>query len=157
MDERHADRFQFRRLLLQAGALIGATALLAPRGTPQERSGVHNANQPSGENMPLARIDISREASAELVSIVGTAIYGAMVAVADVPANDHFQVVHRHAADEIIYPEEGYLGLRYTKNLIIIQVTWVRGRTTEAKKQFFRHVANEIHAKRGRPKGGCLD
>jgi 4-oxalocrotonate tautomerase len=149
MGERDADRFHFRRNLLQIEALVGAFVLLAPRATAQERAVGHNANQSTGENMPLARIDISREASAELVSIVGTAIYGAMVAVAGVPANDHFQVVHRHAADEIIYPEEGYLGLHYTKNLIIIQVTWVRGRTTEAKKQFFQRVASEIHEKGG--------
>jgi 4-oxalocrotonate tautomerase len=149
MNEPDADRFHFRRNLLQAGALIGTSALLAPRAPAQERDLGHKANQSTGENMPLARIDISREASAELVSVVGAAIYGAMVAVADVPANDHFQVVHRHAADEIIYPKDGYLGLHYTKSLIIIQVTWVRGRTTDAKKQFFHRVANEIHEKGG--------
>jgi 4-oxalocrotonate tautomerase len=80
-----------------------------------------------------------------------------MVAVANVPMHDKFQVINRHAADEIIYPEKGYLGLNYTRDLIIIQVTWVSGRSTEVKKQFFQAVANEVHAKGGGAKGRRVD
>jgi 4-oxalocrotonate tautomerase len=99
--------------------------------------------------MPLARIDISRDATPELVRIVSDAVYKAMVDVANVPVHDKFQVINRHAPDEIIYPEEGYLGVNYTRNLIIIQVTWVSGRSTEVKKKFFRQIANEIHERGG--------
>jgi 4-oxalocrotonate tautomerase len=99
--------------------------------------------------MPLARIDISKNASAELVRIVGDAVYRAMVDIANVPVHDKFQVINRHDADEIIYPDEGYLGLRYTRDLIIIQVTWVSGRSTEVKKRFFQQIANTIHEKGG--------
>ena len=99
--------------------------------------------------MPIARIDIRREASAELVRVVSDAIYKAMVEIANVPVNDKFQIVNRHAADEIIYPADGYLGLTYSPNLIIIQVTWVSGRSIEVKKKFFRQIADEIHAKGG--------
>jgi 4-oxalocrotonate tautomerase len=72
-----------------------------------------------------------------------------MIAVANVPNYDKFQVVTRHEPDEIIYPEEGYLGIDYTPDLIIIQVTWVGGRSTEVKKKFYQHIADEIHAKQG--------
>ena len=37
----------------------------------------------------------------------------------------------------------------YTADLIIIQVTWVGGRSTDVKKKFYRHIADEIHAKQG--------
>jgi phenylpyruvate tautomerase PptA (4-oxalocrotonate tautomerase family) len=70
-----------------------------------------------------------------------------MVEVANVPPHDKFQVITRHAPDEIIYPEEGYLGLNYTRDLIIIQVTWVSGRSIDVKKKFFRLIADEIHEK----------
>ena len=63
-------------------------------------------------------------------------------------AHDKFQIINRHAADEMIYPQEGYLGLNYTPGLIIIQVTWVRGRSTDIKKRFYRRIA-EIHEKGG--------
>jgi 4-oxalocrotonate tautomerase len=56
--------------------------------------------------MPLVRIDISKTASRERVRDVGDAVYNAMIAVANVPNYDKFQVVTRHEPDEIIYPEE---------------------------------------------------
>jgi phenylpyruvate tautomerase PptA (4-oxalocrotonate tautomerase family) len=99
--------------------------------------------------MPLARIDLSKDAPPERIKVVSDAIYGAMVEIANVPAHDKFQVVTRHAPDEIIYPPEGYLGLTYSRDLIIIQVTWVGGRSIEVKKKFYRRIADEIHARAG--------
>jgi 4-oxalocrotonate tautomerase len=95
--------------------------------------------------MPLARIDVSKDAPAERIKVVSEAIYSAMVEIANVPLHDKFQVVTRHAADEIIYPSEGYLGMNYTTNLILIQITWVGGRSIEVKKKFYKRVADEIH------------
>ena len=96
---------------------------------------------------PLARIDLSKDAPPERVTVVSEAIYHAMVEVANVPPHDKFQLITRHAPDEIIYPEEGYLGLNYTRDLIIIQITWVSGRSIDVKKKFFRLIADEIHEK----------
>jgi 4-oxalocrotonate tautomerase len=99
--------------------------------------------------MPLARIDLSENAPPERIKIVSEAIYSAMVEIANVPLHDKFQVVTRHAADEIIYPKEGYLGLTYTDDLILIQVTWVGGRSIDAKKKFYKRIADEIHERAG--------
>jgi 4-oxalocrotonate tautomerase len=95
--------------------------------------------------MPLARIDISRDAPPGRIKIISEAIYGAMVEIANVPLHDKFQVVTRHAADEIIYPKDGYSGPSYTGNLILVQITWVAGRSTEVKKKFYKRVVDEIH------------
>jgi 4-oxalocrotonate tautomerase len=146
-----------RRDVLKVGAQIGAaTAVLMTKASAAVRLSsqagqrvVNLGNVNRGSNMPLARIDIRRDASVELVRVVSEAVYKAMVDVANVPVHDKFQVINRHAADEIIYPEEGYLGLNYTRDLIIIQVTWVGGRSTEVKKKFFHQIADEIHAKGG--------
>jgi len=97
--------------------------------------------------MPLVRIDLNKNAPAERIRIASEAVYNAMRKVANVPAHDKFQVVTRHEPDEIIYPEEGYLGVRYSPDLIIIQVTWVAGRSVDVKKAFFREIADEIHAR----------
>jgi hypothetical protein len=99
--------------------------------------------------MPLVRIDISKTASRERIRAVGQAVYNAMTAVANVPEHDRFQIVTRHEPDELIYPEQGYLGIDYTPELIIIQVTWVGGRSTEVKKRFYQHIADEIQASQG--------
>ena len=95
--------------------------------------------------MPLARIDLSENAPPERITIVSEAIYSAMVEVANAPLHDKFQVVTRHAADEIIYPKEGYLGLTYTDDLILIQITWVAGRSIQVKKKFYKRIVDEIH------------
>ena len=99
--------------------------------------------------MPLVRIDLNKNAPAERIRIVSQAVYGAMIEIANVPVNDKFHIVTRHSADEIIYPDEGYLGVRYSPDLIVIQVTWVVGRSTDVKKQFYRRIADEIHLKAG--------
>jgi 4-oxalocrotonate tautomerase len=99
--------------------------------------------------MPLARINLSKDASPETVRAIGDVIYDAMAEFANVPKNDRFQIVTRHAADELIYPADGYLGISYTPGIVMIQVTWNAGRSTDVKKAFYRAVADGIHAKTG--------
>jgi phenylpyruvate tautomerase PptA (4-oxalocrotonate tautomerase family) len=143
-----------RRRIIKAGLLIGAVAGIAMkagaaaplRGLDEQRVETVRDRQ-RRSMMPLARIDLSKDAPPERVRVVSEAIYHAMVEVANVPLHDKFQVITRHAHDEIIYPKEGYLGLNYTRDLIIIQVTWVSGRSVEVKKKFFQRIADEIHEK----------
>ena len=99
--------------------------------------------------MPLARINIAKSASTETVRAVGDVVYDAMVQVAKVPANDRFQIITRHADDELVYPAEGYLGITYTPAIVFIQVTWNSGRTIEVKKAFYKAVAEGIAARAG--------
>ncbi|NBB08064.1 tautomerase family protein [Pseudomonas sp. SLFW] len=99
--------------------------------------------------MPLARIDVAAETSAETVKIIGDVIYEAMTTTANVPANDRFQVVNRHGKDELIYPADGYLGVTYTPKIVFIQVTWNAGRSIEVKKAFYNAVAEGIHERAG--------
>lgn len=99
--------------------------------------------------MPLARINLSKNLSAEVVRSISEAVYDAMTETANVPPNDKFQVITRHAADELIYPKEGYLGIQYTPQIVFIQITWNAGRSTEVKKAFYRKLVDDIHAKAG--------
>ena len=99
--------------------------------------------------MPLVRIDISKDASTETVRTISEVIYEAMIGVANVPQHDKFQIVTRHDSDELVYPAEGYLGVDYTPNIVIIQVTWNAGRTNEVKKAFYKAVAEGISQRTG--------
>ena len=99
--------------------------------------------------MPLVRINLSKSASAETVRNVSEVVYDAMINVANVPANDKFQIINRHADDELVYPAEGYLGVTYTPGIVFIQVTWNAGRTIEVKKAFYKAVAEGISTKAG--------
>jgi 4-oxalocrotonate tautomerase len=99
--------------------------------------------------MPLVRIDVAAETSTETVAAIGDVIYEAMLSIASVPEHDKFQIVHRHAADELVYPAEGYLGITYSKNIVFIQITWNEGRTVDVKKAFYKAVAQGIHERTG--------
>ena len=99
--------------------------------------------------MPLVRIDVAAQTSTETVAAIGDVIYEAMVSIASVPEHDKFQIVHRHAADELVYPAEGYLGITYSKNIVFIQITWNEGRTVDVKKAFYKAVAQGIQERTG--------
>ena len=99
--------------------------------------------------MPLVRIDIGNTATPELAQVIGEVVYAAMIEIAKVPQHDKFQIITRHAAGQLIYPSEGYLGIDYTPGIIFIQVFWVAGRSTDAKKAFYRKIADDLHARAG--------
>jgi 4-oxalocrotonate tautomerase len=145
--------FGSRRGVLKASAAVGASIVLRGNTLTMEPAVAageqQNAPAPGqkGGTMPLARIDLNKDAPVERIRVVSQAIYNAMIEIADVPLHDRFMIVTRHAPEEIIYPEEGYLGLTYTPDLIIIQITWVAGRSTDVKRRFFHRIADEIHEK----------
>lgn len=99
--------------------------------------------------MPLVRIDVDAATTPELRQTIGDIVYNAMTAVAKVPANDKFMIVSTHAAGDLIFPKEGYLGIQYTAGIVFIQITWNAGRTTEVKKALYRKVADDIHDQTG--------
>jgi len=105
--------------------------------------------------MPLVRIDLAADISAETVGLIGDVVYHAMVTTANVPEHDKFQIIHRHAKDELVYPAAGYLGITYTPNIVFIQVAWNAGRTIEVKKAFYKAIAEGVHAKTGWRKKTC--
>ena len=99
--------------------------------------------------MPLVRIDIGDAATPELTRVISEVVYAAMIEIAKVPQHDKFQIITRHAAEQLIYPSEGYLGIDYTPGIIFIQVFWVAGRSTDVKKAFYRKIADDLHARAG--------
>jgi 4-oxalocrotonate tautomerase len=97
--------------------------------------------------MPLVRIDISNNATAELAQTISDVVYDAMIEIAKVPQHDKFQIITRHTAEQLIYPDAGYLGIDYTPGIIFIQIFWLAGRTTDVKKAFYRRIADDLHAR----------
>ena len=61
-----------------------------------------------------------------------------------VPADDKFQIITTHQANEINIPKS-YLGIEYTQDIVFIQITLNAGRTVELKKKFYQLIANDLH------------
>ena len=93
--------------------------------------------------MPLVRIDLARGKSAQYRKTLGDLVYRAMTEVINVPKDDKFQLIAEHAPEELnVTP--AYLGIRYSSNIVLIQVTLSQGRTVEQKQAFYRRVAEDL-------------
>ena len=95
--------------------------------------------------MPFVRIDLRRGKSADYRKALGEIVYQAMRDVINVPENDKFQVITEHAADELNI-SAGYLGQRYSDDIILIQITLSIGRSVELKKAFYKRIVDDMQA-----------
>ena len=93
--------------------------------------------------MPLVRIDLPPSIDANTARRIGETINQAMIEVINVPKGDKFQVITRHPPEGFNLTPE-YLGIRYSNNLVLIQITLNQGRTVELKKAFYRRVADDL-------------
>jgi len=93
--------------------------------------------------MPLVRIDLPQSVDANSARRIGETVHKVMMEVINVPAGDKFQVITRHPPEGLNLTSE-YLGIRYSENLILIQITLNHGRTLELKKAFYRRVADSV-------------
>jgi phenylpyruvate tautomerase PptA (4-oxalocrotonate tautomerase family) len=94
--------------------------------------------------MPFVRIDLAKGKPAEHRKAIGEIIYKAMTETINVPADDKFQIITEHAAEELNFPAS-YLGVTYSKDIVFIQVTLNAGRSVDMKKAFYKRVADDLH------------
>ncbi len=97
--------------------------------------------------MPLVRIDLPTGRSADERTAVADVVYEAMIATANVPADDRFVIVSDHVASDLIM-DPHYLLDRSPASLII-QITLNQGRTLEVKKALYRAIAEGLHERVG--------
>src|ERR1700681_3990841 len=98
--------------------------------------------------MPLARIDLPAGKPADYGRAVADVVYEAMIATLNAPANDRFQVISEHAPATLLI-DPTYLGIERSAGALIIQLTLSEGRTIEAKKAFYKAVADGLHERVG--------
>jgi len=94
--------------------------------------------------MPLARIDVPQGKSADYRAAVGEIVYDAMINMLKAPKDDRFQVITEHSAGGLI-ADPNYLGIKRSKDCIIVQLTLNDGRTTDQKQAFYKAVADGLH------------
>ena len=59
--------------------------------------------------------------------------------------NDRFQVIGEHRAENFAFYSD-YIGVHRTEDLVIIQITWNEGRSTEQKKALYKAIADGLHS-----------
>lgn len=98
--------------------------------------------------MPLARIDLAKGKSAEYRKTIGDVVYNAMVDILKAPKDDRFQVISEHAAADFIF-DPHFFGIDRSADCIFIQLTLASGRSLSQKRDFYKQVADELHAQLG--------
>lgn len=91
--------------------------------------------------MPLVRIDLRRGKSTAYKKAICDGIYRAMIETFSVPKDDRFMIVNEHDADNFVHAQS-YLGIAYSDDLVIIQITANDTRPLEQKQAFFARVAD---------------
>jgi len=93
--------------------------------------------------MPLVRITLRKGRSAEFLRDAGDAIHEALVAQANVPADDRFQIFDEVEADRLI-AHPSYGGVERSDGLMIIEITLNAGRTVEIKRNLYADIVARL-------------
>lgn len=99
--------------------------------------------------MPLARITIPKGKTPEYRKAISQGVHSALVETFNVPQDDLFQIITEGAPQADIVHAPSYLGIAYTDDLILIQITVTNSRTVEQKKHLFRRIADHLAERPG--------
>jgi 4-oxalocrotonate tautomerase len=93
--------------------------------------------------MPLVRIDHPAGKSAAYRAAISEGVYEAMRSSFNVPEDDRFQVIAEHPRTEIVHPAS-YLGIHYSEEFVMIQITCNDSRTVDQKKALYAAIADRL-------------
>jgi len=71
---------------------------------------------------------------------IGDGVHEALMAQANVPADDRFQILNRLDRDQIV-ADPSYGGVSRSEDVVIIEITLNMGRTVEIKKNLYADIA----------------
>jgi 4-oxalocrotonate tautomerase len=98
--------------------------------------------------MPLVRIDLREGTSPEYRKALGDGVHRALVEAFAVLADDRFQVITEHPANDLIYDAQ-YLGVQRTERVVFVQITLGAGRKPQQKRKLFLAMAKILNESPG--------
>ena len=100
--------------------------------------------------MPLVKIYSSNNRTAAELRAIGDGVHDALVAQANVPADDRFQILNRLDRDQIV-SHPSYGGVSRSEDVVIIEITLNAGRTVDIKKNLYAEIAMRLEKAGVRP------
>jgi Tautomerase enzyme len=93
--------------------------------------------------MPLAKIYVheGRYDEAHLIKL-GNAIQAALEEVLTIPPEDYFRIYNVPSNRYVHTP--GFFGLTYTDDLILVEITFIAGRTRDARLMLLRAINEHV-------------
>jgi 4-oxalocrotonate tautomerase len=98
--------------------------------------------------MPLVHIDLLEGRSAQELATIQNATHQAMVELLDVPERDRFQIITEHSPQTLSF-DRHYLDINRDEEFVLVHITLARGRTTDAKRAFYRRLAELLADRAG--------
>jgi phenylpyruvate tautomerase PptA (4-oxalocrotonate tautomerase family) len=89
--------------------------------------------------MPVATFNLRKGRSKESKRKMADAVQAAIVANLGVPDEDRYQFFREYEGDDYIHTP-GYLGLSYSSQLLVLEVTFIQGRPDDTKKALLRDI-----------------
>jgi phenylpyruvate tautomerase PptA (4-oxalocrotonate tautomerase family) len=100
--------------------------------------------------MPLVKIYVRENKTDAELRAIGDGVHDALVAQANVPADDRFQILNRLDRDQIVsHPTYG--GVNRSEDIVIVEITLNAGRTVEIKKSLYADIAARLERVGVRP------
>ena len=100
--------------------------------------------------MPLVKIYVRKNKTDAELRAIGDGVHDALVAQANVPADDRFQILLRLDRDQIV-SHPSYGGANRSDDIVIVEITLNAGRTVEIKKNLYADVAARLEQVGVRP------
>ena len=95
--------------------------------------------------MPLVKVNLLKGRSADEKDSIAASIQAALVSTLGVPDDDRFQLFNEYDGETLRHTS-GYLGLTYTDQLLIVEITFVVGRDDEQKKSLLAAINRNLVA-----------
>jgi phenylpyruvate tautomerase PptA (4-oxalocrotonate tautomerase family) len=97
--------------------------------------------------VPLVKVNLLKGRSAENKDSIATAIQTALVSTLGVPEEDRYQLFNEYDGESFRHTS-GYVGMTYTDQLLIIEITFLVGRNDEQKKSLLAAINRNLVAAR---------
>ena len=95
--------------------------------------------------MPLVKVNLLKGRSAEEKGSIAASIQTALVSTLEVPDADRYQLFNEYDGESFRHTS-GYLGMTYTDQLLIIEITFLEGRDDEVKKSLLAEINRNLVA-----------
>jgi phenylpyruvate tautomerase PptA (4-oxalocrotonate tautomerase family) len=93
--------------------------------------------------MPLVKVNLRKGRSAEEKDSIAASIQAALVSTLGVPDEDRYQLFNEYDGESLRHTS-GYLGLTYTDQLLIVEITFLVGRDDELKKSLLAAINRNL-------------
>lgn len=95
--------------------------------------------------MPLVKINLRKNRDQQAKTSIAEAVQAALVSVMGIPNEDLYQLVNEYGPENFIHTD-AYLDLKYSVDLLMIEIAFIHGRSDGIKKALLKDINKRLVA-----------